>query len=143
MPGKVSFIDGLIITVCLLGLMLVYLYQRLNYAGLLGIGTDQENLTFVVNRFVRLFLNDGLCVALIYRLFKDRPIYIRWAWWIFIAEALVILPLYLAIKLSIEGPTEISSPLLSPVHRIIVNPLLMFIFIAACYIQDFKVKSRV
>lgn len=143
MPGKISISDMLVVTACVAGLILIYLYQRVNYAGLFGIGSDEENLTFAVNRFVRLFLNDGLCVVLIYRLFRGRTIYIRWAWWIFLVEALIILPLYLVVKLSVEGPTEISSPLLSPIHRIIVNPLLMFIFMAACYIQDFKARPRV
>lgn len=132
-----------VIIACITGLALVYLYQRVNYAAWLGIGPDQANLTFSINRLVRLLLNDGLCLGIIYTLFRNRPQYLRWAWYLFLMEVVLILPLYLVVKLAWEGPTEISSPLLSPIHRIIVNPLLMVIFIVACYLQDLKTKSRV
>lgn len=132
-----------VIIACITGLALVYLYQRVNYAALLGITPDHPNLTFASNRFIRLFLNDGLCLGIMYAIFHHRPSYIRWAWYLFLIEVGVILPLYLMVKLTWEGPTEISSPLLSPIHRIIVNPLLMFIFMAACYLQELKSKPRV
>jgi len=47
----------------------------------------------------------------------------------FLAELFILLPVYFALKISLEGDAEISSPLLSQLHRMIVNPLLMLVLI--------------
>ena len=113
----------------MIALFLVYLFQGFNYVQ--GINLS-ANSTFVANRTIRLILNDSLCMVLIAALFQKRS-YLRLAGIIFLIELFLILPAYLMIKLSIEGPSEISSPLLSPIHRMIVNPLLMIILIAGFY----------
>jgi exosortase F-associated protein len=73
-------------------------------------------------------------------LFQKRS-YLKLSGIIFGFEVLVLLPLYLWAKLSIEGPSEISSPLLSPIHRMIVNPLLMIVLIAALYYQQYMTSK--
>jgi len=81
-------------------------------------------------------LNDALCLLLIYSLFREKK-YLRIAFLVLCFEFLVMLPLYLIVKLNLEGPSEISSPLLSQIHRLIVNPMLMLILIVGFYYQSF------
>ena len=121
----------------MIALFLIYLFQGLNYVQGFNLS---PNSTFVANRTIRLILNDSLCMVLIAALFQKRS-YLRLAGIIFMIELLIILPAYLLIKLSLEGPSEISSPLLSPIHRMIVNPLLMIILIGAFYYQKYFSSS--
>lgn len=126
-------------------LLLVYIFQRFNYAAVVYNITSLEVLTypnavFAVNRTTRLLINDSLCMILIYALFQKRS-YLKLSGIIFGFEVLVLLPVYLWAKLSIEGPSEISSPLLSPIHRMIVNPLLMIVLIAALYYQQYMTSK--
>ena len=126
-------------------LLLVYVFQRFNYAyffnKLLALKVlSDPNVVFMVNRTSRLIINDTLCMVLIFALFQKRS-YLRLSDIIFGFEMMVMLPLYLWIKLSMEGPSEISSPLLSPIHRMIVNPLLMIVLIAALYYQQYMTSK--
>ena len=115
-------------------LVAVYLLQRFSYAEALNgilpgvLQISHPNAIFVVNKTIRLVLNDIACMLLIYALFQSKP-HLTIAFYIFLIELLIILPVYFSIKLSLEGASEISSPLLSHVHRLIVNPLLMFLLI--------------
>lgn len=110
----------------------VYLFQRINLAGLL---VDlHPNLIFVINRTARLIVNDLACFLIIFALFWQKK-YLKVAFWVFLTELLVILPVYLVVKLTLEGDSEISSPLLSQVHRLIVNPMLMILLIAGFFYQ--------
>lgn len=127
-------------------LLLVYVFQQFNYTGFLFqiISMDQlnPNTTFALNRTIRLIINDSLSMLLIYALFQKKA-YLKLSGLIFLFELMVLLPVYLWVKLYLEGPSEISSPLLSPIHRMIVNPLLMIVLIAAFYYQRYftsKVK---
>jgi exosortase F-associated protein len=124
----------------MMGLLFVYLFQKENPAQVLGflLGTSSlnANLEFAVNRTLRLLLNDAFCMLIIYALFRERA-YVSLAFLLFCFELVVLLPVYLVIKLSLEGPSEISSPLLSYIHRLIVNPLLMFILMAGFYYQNY------
>lgn len=117
----------------------VYIFQRLNIAAILG--DFHPNTIFAINRTIRLTLNDLACLLIIHALFQDRK-YLKIAFIVFLVELLVILPLYLAIKLSAEGATEISSPLLSQIHRLIVNPMLMILLILGFYYQRFRYKGQ-
>ncbi|MEX2234241.1 MAG: exosortase F system-associated protein [Cyclobacteriaceae bacterium] len=111
---------------------LVYLFQRINLAVLLG--DFHPNVIFVINRTTRLILNDLACFLIIFALFRENK-YLKIAFWVFLFELLVILPVYLVVKLSLEGDSEISSPLLSQVHRLIVNPMLMILLMAGFIYQ--------
>ncbi len=131
-PFRISMIGFAIVA-----LIMVYLFQGLNYMEGFNLSA---NATFAANRSIRLIINDTLCMVLIAALFQKRS-YLRLAGIIFVIELFLILPIYLTIKLSMEGPSEISSPLLSPIHRMIVNPLLMIILIAAFYYQRYVSSS--
>lgn len=67
----------------------------------------------------------------------------RVGFYVFLFELLILLPLYFTIKLTVEGTSEISSPLLSQIHRMIINPMLMILTIIAFFYQRFKaVENR-
>lgn len=113
-------------------LFAVYFFQRAGVSSLSG--DFHPNTIFVISRSARLILNDFACFLIIFALFKE-PKYLRIAFWVFLLELVVILPVYLVIKLALEGDSEISSPLLSQVHRLIVNPMLMILLIAGFFYQ--------
>lgn len=135
---------GVLVVIALTGLLVVFVFQHVDYLAMIA-GNDWRNLhpeaSFVVNRVVRVILNDSFCLLLIASLFR-RPDFNQLAWWVFLIELFVILPAYLLIKLSVEGPSEISSPLLQPIHRMIVNPLLMIILIGGFYLLRWHSKVR-
>lgn len=141
--SKFTWKQLLALAACGAALLLVYLSQRWSYASVVGLDAiNYPNVAFSFNRTVRLLLNDGICLVVFRIVFTDRPVYRHWAWKLLLLEVLIVLPLYLILKLSLEGPSEISSPLLSTIHRLIVNPLLMMILLAACYLQELKTKPR-
>ena len=125
-------------TLAIIILILVYLFQRTSLVGLLGGDTEaiHPNVLFILNRTARMVLNDAACFVLIYAVFRERK-YLKLAFVVFLIELLVILPVYLVIKLTIEGDSEISSPLLSQIHRLIVNPTLMILLMAGFAYQKY------
>lgn len=137
-----------LIVLALVGLLLVFLFQRISYAALWNqvvpeaVAIESSNTIFIVNKTVRLILNDALSMLLIWSLFQNRS-YLRMAFFIFIIELDIVLPVYFFFKLTMEGPSEISSPLLSQIHRMIVNPLVMFLLIAGfIYQRTINHKSK-
>lgn len=127
-------------------LIAIYVFQRFSYAHALNsllpdsLQILSPNTIFVTNKTIRLILNDVLCVCLIYALFPGRN-YLRLAWYLFLIELLIILPMYLVVKLSLEGDSELSSPLLSQIHRLIVNPLLMFLLMIGFLYQRLRAEK--
>lgn len=120
-------------------LAVVYLFQQFNFlqflANSLGLNSNfHPYATFVVNKTARLVLNDMACFALILAIFQERK-YLRVAFYVFLFELLILLPAYFIIKLSLEGDSEISSPLLSQVHRMIINPTLMILLMIGFFYQ--------
>jgi hypothetical protein len=138
--------NPLLISVALLVLVLVFIFQRFNYAEALtsflplAFRIENANAIFVINRTIRLILNDLACMALIYALFGKRH-YLLLAFYVFLIELFFLLPLYFVIKLTLEGDTELSSPLLSHLHRLIVNPLLMLLLMAGLLYQRIRAKN--
>ena len=124
----------------LLVLILVYLFQGFSYALLVGElvmdnpGALHPDTVFIINKTVRLIVNDLACMLLILAIFR-RKSYLLIALYVFLFELFILLPAYFAIKLSLEGDSEISSPLLSFVHRLIVNPMLMLVLMAGFFYQ--------
>src|SRR5688572_2924281 len=133
----------LLIALSLISLLIIYLFQRFSFAGAFNVLTPESmeivnpHAIFVINKAIRLILNDIACMVLIYALFEDK-LYLRAAFFLFLGELLVMLPLYLVIKLNMEGASELSSPLLSQIHRLIVNPLLMFLLMLGFVYQRLK-----
>jgi exosortase F-associated protein len=138
----------LLITGALIILAVVYLQQRGSYAELINyllpqaLEISHANTVFVVNKTIRLVLNDLACLMLITALFPGK-IYLKAALYLFLIELFVLLPLYFIIKLNVEGPTELSSPLLSQIHRLIVNPLLMFLLMIGFLYQRLRLGRQV
>lgn len=131
----------------LMTLAMVYLFQRFSYAHLIGglFMNDPDamhpNAVFIVNKTIRLVINDLACMLLIFAVFQRRS-YLVIAFYVFLFELVILLPVYFVVKLSLEGDSEISSPLLSFVHRLIVNPMLMFVLMAGFFYQKFGGRGR-
>jgi exosortase F-associated protein len=127
-------------------LTVIYVFQRLDYLHVIqetfGLrGDPGPNITFIFNRSLRLVLNDLLCFLLILILLREQK-YLRIAFILFCFEFFLMLPIYFFVKLTIEGDSEISSPLLSQIHRLIINPMLMIVLIMAFYYQRFWTNSK-
>lgn len=144
---KDILLKGVLIFIALLMLISVYTFQRVSVSryliGLIGIEVTNVHpyIIFILNKTIRLVLNDLACVMLIVALFREKK-YLWMGFYVFLFEILVLLPLYFALKLSTEGDSEISSPLLSQIHRMIVNPTLMILLIASFFYQRFQRKDR-
>jgi exosortase F-associated protein len=126
-------------------LAMVFIFQRFDYfrfvQALLGLSDPAWPYTaFVVNKVIRFLINDAICIFFIYVLFKEEK-YLRLAFYVFLVELFIILPLYFWIKLSMEGDSELSSPLLSQIHRLIINPTLMILLIVSFLYQ--KRRTRI
>jgi len=132
---QAKIIRGAVVLIALSLLSATYVFQGMNFSNWLGIQfKGNENTSFIVNKTFRLLVNDFSSILLIHALFNN-PKYNWLAFYVFLVELLVILPGYLFLKLAIEGSSEISSPILSQIHRLIVNPMLMAVLIASFYYQ--------
>jgi exosortase F-associated protein len=129
-------------TFAVFGLALIYLFQYTDFLFLVSGGSFKPEFHFVVNRMVRIFLNDSCMLILIYALFMDRKV-VKLAFYIQVVDLLVLFPLYLLLKLPQEGVSELSSPFLSQFHRLIVNPTLMILLIGGIYYQNLGMKKAI
>lgn len=123
-----------LVVVGITGLAAVYLFQQASFFSELVDTTKNPFLAFSVNRALRLFLNDVFMLSFLIGWFQSRSV-LHLAFAIQLVDFLVLLPIYLLVKLNLEGDIEISSPLLSQFHRLIVNPTLMILLIPAVYFQ--------
>ncbi|MFM8912145.1 MAG: hypothetical protein ACKOE6_04365 [Flammeovirgaceae bacterium] len=122
------------------GLAAVFVFQQANWLQALISPAQNPNLFFVVQRVLRVLLNDACMTLLLVGWFASRNVF-KMALILQAIDLFILLPVYLAIKLSIEGNSEISSPLLSQFHRLIVNPTLLILLIPAVYFQRFSNKA--
>ena len=139
MSGSVITKERVIAGSMLMILVLVYVFQRFDYFSFAGKalgfnGVEYPYSRFAFNRALRMVSNDTACLVLISVWFRDRR-YTRLAGYLFLIEVFLILPVYLWVKLSLEGDSEISSPILSQVHRLIVIPMLMILLMVAFVYQ--------
>lgn len=131
----------------LLMLFGMYLFQRIDFFQLIASlihyrSPFNPNVVFVVNKTTRLIINDLACFVIIFAIFRDA-MYLRLSFYVFLFELMVLLPLYFYLKLTFEGDSEISSPLLSQIHRLIINPMLMILLMAGFFYQRFIKKNSV
>jgi exosortase F-associated protein len=111
------------------GLVLVFLFQRQDVAVLLGV---KENVwRFIINRSIRFIINDGLAILLIYALFYERK-YVLFAVWVQVFGMVFVLIPYFIIKFNFPG---YNGPLISFLHRLVLNPTLLLLLIPAFYYQ--------
>lgn len=111
------------------GLVLVFLFQRQDVAILLGV---EENFwRFIINRSIRFIINDVLAILLIYSLFYERK-YVLFAVWVQLLGMVFVLVPYFIIKFNFPG---YNGPLISFLHRLVLNPTLLLLLIPAFYYQ--------
>ena len=123
----------------LLVLGAVFLFQQVDFLSWLVSKEDHPNSHFAAMRLVRVLINDVSMLLLLMAWFNSRSV-IKLAFAIQLIDLFILLPLYLGFKLYSEGNSEISSPLLSQFHRLIVNPTLMILLIPAVYFQRYYNK---
>jgi len=127
-----------------MGLFLVYFFQHyLDFHTVLFKGQwpqelnytadfkKVESFSFIVNKVGRYLLNDLFTIAIIYGLFYEKK-YLRFAFVVLLFGLIFLLPAYLFIYLAM--PVGFSS-LLSHLHRIVLNPVLMMLLIPAYFYQ--------
>jgi exosortase F-associated protein len=112
----------------------VYVLQEIDYWAFLCHCRNADAVHFAFNKTLRVIANDVLMLLLIHLWFQDKSV-TKLAIYVQCIDTLLLLPLYLFIKLEFEGTSEISSPLLSQFHRLIVNPTLMILIFPAIYFQ--------
>ncbi|WP_414693425.1 exosortase F system-associated membrane protein [Ohtaekwangia sp.] len=119
------------------GLAVVFLFQRINLAEIFNLATTPI-YQFIINRSIRFLLNDLLTIALIYALFYERK-YVIFSFWIQgIGIVFLLIPYFI---LKMHYPTY-NGPLLSFLHRLILNPTLLLLLIPAFYYQK-KISDKV
>lgn len=123
-----------LIILSLAGLALVFLFQHVDPIYVVCRCEVHPYTHFAMRKFIRVLLNDGFMILLIHAWFYERSI-TKLAFYVQLVDTFILLPVYLMIKLALEGDSEISSPLLSQFHRLIVNPTLMLLIIPAVYYQ--------
>ncbi len=99
--------------------------------------TEVETFPFVVNKVFRYLVNDLFSIAIIYGLFFEKK-YARFAFWVMAFGLVVMLPAYLVIYLN--RPEGFSS-MLSHLHRVVMNPVLMMLLIPAFFYQK-KIQAN-
>lgn len=134
----------LFIALGMFGLFVVYLFQdyldfhsilfkarlpqKLDYATSY---TDTETFPFVVNKVGRYLFNDLFSISIIYGIFGEKK-YARFAMYVMFFGLLVLLPIYLWLYLA--QPAGLSS-MISHLHRVVMNPVLMMLLIPAFFFQ--------
>lgn len=134
-PGELILVVGIVLL-----LIAVYLFQRTDWLHLACSCRLSDESHFIVNKSFRLLINDGLMLWLIHVWFRRSSI-TRLSAFLQVIDTFILLPFYLFLKLYLEGTNEISSPLLSQLHRLIVNPTLMMLIFPAVYLQRFVQKK--
>lgn len=123
---------------CFLGLLSVFLFQRVDVAGALGAG-NTGIAKFLVNRTIRFLVNDALAIGLIYALFATRK-YVMFAIYVQLFGVVAFLIPYFILKLYFPA---YNGPYLNFLHRLILNPTLLLLLIPAFYYQKYVVESNV
>jgi len=131
-PGRI--VIGII---CIAGLIAVFLFQQIDVAAFIGV--DVKLTRFLINRTIRFLLNDALALGLIYALFQERK-YVIFALYVQIAGIFLFLVPYFILKIFL--PTY-NGPLISFLHRLILNPTLLMLLIPAFYYQRQIEKRKV
>jgi len=114
----------------LAGLIAVFLFQRIDVAGFLGVGEPAIN-KFLINRTIRFLLNDAFAIGLIYSLFAERK-YVIFSIYVQLAGVILFLIPYFILKIYFPS---YNGPLISFLHRLILNPTLLMLLIPAFYYQ--------
>lgn len=124
------YLRSVVGTGCVAGLVLIFIFQRFDTAG--WIGMDMGNpARFILNRSIRFVLNDVLAIGLIFALFYERK-YVIFAMVAQLMGMFLFLIPYFILKVNYPG---YNGPLISFLHRLILNPTLLLLLIPAFYFQ--------
>jgi exosortase F-associated protein len=114
---------------CVIGIILVFLFQQINFAAFFSVADTTTK--FIVNRTIRFLLNDTFTIGLIYALFKEKK-YVLFSIWVqFIGLIFILIPYFV---LKVQFP-KYNGPLISYLHRLVLNPTLLLLLIPAFYYQ--------
>ncbi len=112
------------------GMVAVFLFQRIDVASMLGVG-GPPIYKFLINRTIRFLLNDAFAIGLIYALFEKKK-YIIFSLYVQLVGVVLFLIPYFILKVYL--PTY-NGPMISFLHRLILNPTLLLLLIPAFYYQ--------
>ena len=126
MPWQISRGRWAMIAAALIGLLLVYLLQKDITSLLISLGLSKFQL-FAATKAIRFLLNDLLMILMIHGIFYKRN-YTLFAFYVQLFGIIFILTPYLIIK---YYHAVYNGPLISYLHRLVVNPLLMLLLIPA------------
>jgi len=129
----ISFITGI---VCAFGLVIVFVFQQYNFARACGVHATASQFFF--NKTVRFFLNDALAIGLVWSIFRIKK-YVVFALWVQLTGCLLILIPYFILKFYFPS---YDGPLLSYLHRLIMNPTLLLLLIPAFYYQQLVGRNK-
>lgn len=110
--------------------------QRLHYK--VEFANSINPLAFTVNKSLRYICNDLFAICIIYGLFGKGQ-YVRFAMYVMLFGLIILVPAY--IFLYLEQPVGFSS-MLSHLHRITMNPVLMMLLIPALYFQERSAREE-
>ena len=130
-PGRI-----LLLVLGMAGLLLIFLYQRTDFVGNLGAFTPGAK--YIINRAIRFLLNDACMLLVIGSLFPERK-YIVFAVWVQLIGLFLFLIPYFLLKLYFP---HYNGPLISFLHRLVVNPVLLFLLVPAFFYQRRIVSSK-
>jgi exosortase F-associated protein len=115
---------------CTMGLVLFFLVQQIDIASVLGI--TNKTTAFIVTKTIRFVVNDLLMIGVIYALFAQK----RLVYFALVVQAFGIVFLlipYFVLKLYFQTG---NGPLVSFLHRLVLNPTLMLLLIPAFWLQE-------
>lgn len=118
------------------GMVLVFLFQRIDVASMMGVG-EPAIYRFLINRTIRFLLNDAFAIGLIYALFEERK-YVIFSLYVQVAGIVLFLLPYFVLKIYYPA---YNGPMISFLHRLVLNPTLLMLLIPAFYYQKY-VTSR-
>jgi exosortase F-associated protein len=118
-------------TVSVIGLLVVYLFQYVDVYHYMFRYNDNPAYAFIVNRSIRYLINDACMISLIYALFNERKYVLFGVFIQFVGIVLFLTP-YFIIKFKFPF---YNGPLISFLHRLVINPLLMILLIPAIFYQ--------
>lgn len=111
--------------------------QRTDVFSFLGLDGPRF-LQYVINRTVRFLLNDLFAIGLIYALFPERK-YVIFALWVQLAGVVFILIPYFVLKYNLPS---YNGPLISFLHRLMLNPILLLLLIPSFYYQKLSQQNN-
>ncbi|MEM7109523.1 MAG: exosortase F system-associated protein [Bacteroidota bacterium] len=126
----------LVLLLCLVALLLFYVFQK-NLFNSLQLDASEFG-HFVTKKVIRFLVNDFLMLGVIYGLFKKWE-YLKLAVVVQLFGLVVLLIPYLTIKAYFP---HYNGPLISFLHRLVLNPLLLILLIPALFYQQKLESSR-